>query len=296
MNEKKTVVGVTGANGFIGRNIVKKLVEEGFRVISLQRISPSPMNYDIRVFDLCKLETINKELLNGIDIIIHTAALGHKPQANTSSYKIMNFEATRKLFELSIDLNVQKFIFLSTTNVYGKTSYSSPIDINFPVSPVSEYALSKLDSENYLLHKKQGREEGILPKISILRLPLVIGKNAPGNLGLLEKLCKLKIPLPFSFANNQRTFVSLEMVVNTITQGCLNINNHLGLNLLGNKNPISTKQLILSLKEENGLKPNLFPMPKLFMKYFLSAIGKKRVYEQLFEDLIFINSIDKNSN
>lgn len=296
MNEKKTVVGVTGANGFIGSNIVNKLRKEGFRVISLQRTIPCSSNDETRVFDLCKLDTINEELLYGIDILIHNAALVHKPQADKYLYKTMNFEATKKLYELSTNLNIKKFIFLSTVGVYGKNSYSYPIDINFPVSPKSEYGVSKLDSENYLLHKKRDREDKEFPKISILRLPLVVGKNAPGNYGLLEKLSKLKFPLPFGSANNQRTVVSIDMVVDTITQGCLNLNEHLGINLLGNDIPISTKQLIISLRAENGLKPNLFPIPKLFMKFFLSLIGKRKIYEQLYEDLVFNNSTDKNNN
>ncbi len=296
MNEQKVVVGVTGANGFIGKNIVNKLRKEGFMVISLQRTIPSSNNYETRVFDLCKLDTINEKLLYGIDILIHNAALVHKPQADTKLYKTMNFEATKKLYELSADLNVKKFIFLSTVGVYGKNSYSHPIDINFPVSPKSEYEVSKLDSENYLLHKKRHREKKESPKISILRLPLVVGKNAPGNYGLLEKLSKLKIPLPFGSANNQRTVASVDMVVDTITQGCLNLNNNLGIKLLGDDSPISTKQLIISLRQEHGLKPNLFPIPKLLMKFFLLLIGKKHIYQKLFEDLVFINSIDKNNN
>lgn len=296
MNEKHTVIGVTGANGFIGRNIVTRLLKEGFKVVSLQRTIPSPCNQETRIFDLSKLETINRELLCGIDILIHTAALVHKPQADIKLYKTMNFEATKKLYELSTDLNIKKFIFLSTVGIYGKTSYPYPIDINFPVSPKSEYGVSKLDSENYLLHKKRDREEQESPIISIFRLPLVVGKNAPGNYGLLEKLSKLKFPLPFGSANNQRTVVSVDMLVDIITQGCQNLNNHLGINLLGNDIPISTKQLIISFRDENGLKPNLFPIPKLFMKFFLSLIGKRKIYEQLFEDLVFINSTDKNNN
>ena len=131
-------------------------------------------------------------------------------------------------------------------------------------------------------------------KISILRLPLVIGKNAAGNYGLLEKLSKLRFPLPFGSAHNQRTVVSVERVVDTLIQGCTNLDIHLGLNLLANNKPVSTKELVTALREENGLKPNLIPIPKLFMKFLLFAIGKKKIYQQLFEDLVFINSIEEN--
>jgi nucleoside-diphosphate-sugar epimerase len=205
----------------------------------------------------------------------------------------MNVEATKKLYELSIAVNVKKFFLLSSVAVYGKTSYTSSIGLDFPVAPKSAYGISKLDAENYLLNMV-GDEA---PKISILRLPLVIGKNAPGNLRLLEKLASLKLPLPFGCADNKRTVVSVEAVVDTLIDGCFNINSYQGLNLLGNDKPISTKQLIISLRKEVGLKPKLIPIPRLFMKFFLLVIGKKKIYEQLFEDLIFINSIEnKNKN
>ena len=291
MNEKDIVVGVTGANGFIGKEIANKLDKQGFKVISLQRETLNFGNYETRVFDLSKFETINEKLFYGIDIIIHTAALVHKPKSDTKSYKKINFEATKKLFDLSIRANVKKFIFLSTVAVYGRTSCSFPIDINFPVSPKSQYGASKLNAENYLLYEK--KEEDKTPKISIFRLPLVIGKNAPGNYGLLEKLSKLNFPLPFGLANNQRTVVSTEALANTIINGCIYLDNHLGINLLGNEKPISTKELIISLRAENGLKPNLIPIPKAVMKFCLSLIGKKKVYEQLYEDLVFISSIEK---
>ena len=82
-------------------------------------------------------------------------------------------------------------------------------------------------------------------------------------------------------------------MLNTIRRKSLYLDNHLGINLLGNEKPISTKELIISLREENGLKPNLIPIPKALMKFCLSAIGKKKVYEQLYKDLVFISSIEK---
>lgn len=162
---KKIVVGVTGANGFIGSKIISRLRKEGFKVISLQRTSQISGENAVRVFDLNLLETINEDLLQDLNIIIHTAALVHEPKADNEKYKIMNFEATKKLYEFSKVLKIKKFIFLSTVGVYGKSSFTFPIDINFPVSPESEYGASKLASENYLL--KESEEDGS-PKISIL--------------------------------------------------------------------------------------------------------------------------------
>lgn len=293
VNKKGIVVGVTGGNGFIGKKIIDRLSDEGIKVISLQKINTSFAKCETRFFDLSRLDTINKELLNDINVVVHTAALVHKNKSKKGLYKLMNTDATAKLYDLSIALEINKFIFLSTVGVYGKTSYTSPIDIEFPTSPDTEYAYSKLQSENYLLNNIN-KNKGT--KISILRIPLVTGKNAPGNYGLLEKFSKIILPLPFGCANNKRTVISVEMLVDIIIQACKDIELHQGLNLIGDNKPLSTKDLIINLREDKGLKPNFISVPKSLMKFCLLIIGKRKVYEQLFEDLIFIDSIKRNKN
>lgn len=285
--KKEIVVGVTGGNGFIGRHIVNKLYDEGFKVVSLQRTNTIPAICETRFFDLFLTETINEELLRGIDIVVHTAALVHKRKSKAEMYKKININATEKLYDLSVSLDIKKFIFLSTVAVYGKTTHQSAINIQFPACPNTNYGESKLKSEIFLLNNMKS---GKRTKVSILRLPLVIGKNAPGNYGLLEKLAKTRLPMPFGSADNKRTVISIKRLVNIVTQGCKNIEVHQGLNLIGNNQPVSTKDLILNLKEEIGLKPNFIFIPRRLMKFFLLIMGKKKIYEQLFEDLIFIDS------
>ena len=113
---------------------------------------------------------------------------------------------------------------------------------------------------------------------------------------MLEKLSKTFLPLPFGCANNKRTVISIEMLVDIVIQACKDIELHQGLNLIGDKKPLSTKDLIINLREDMGLKPNFISIPKSLMKFCLSIIGKRKIYEQLFEDLIFIDSTKRNKN
>ena len=86
-------------------------------------------------------------------------------------------------------MKVKKFIYLSSVGVYGVNQSVNPLGIDSSVRPISPYAKAKLMSENYLLNKKCDT------KVTVLRLPLVYGKNSPGNIGTLEKLANLNIPL-----------------------------------------------------------------------------------------------------
>ena len=184
-------------------------------------------------------------------------------------------------------MRLKKFIYLSSVDVYGLSSHHSAIDISFPTQPKTDYAKSKLLSEIYLLSKIDKEV-----KVSVIRLPFVYHENIPGNYCFLEKICRSKIPLPFSFADNKRSMISVDTVVKVLTDAAKDLNLYQGLNLLVDKTPFSIKQLVTQLRQHNGMPSNLLPIPKIFMKIALTMIGKKKIYEQLYEDLIFISSID----
>ena len=287
MYKKKIVVGVTGGNGFLGRKIVKFLDNSGIEVVSLQRCQKKISKVQTRLFDLSDFSSISKELTSNLDIIIHTAALVHNTDADYKSHQKLNFEATKRLYKISQNSGVKKFIFLSTVGVYGLSSFKEILDVSSSVSPKTPYATAKLDTEKFLLSQKNQNT-----RISIIRLPLVYGENAPGNYGALEKLSKINIPLPFGGIKNKRSMISVDNVAKVLFDACKNLEKHNGLHLLVEPIPISTTNLLSNLRQRNISTIRLFPVPKFIFKFLLVLVGKRKIYEQLFENLIFKSSID----
>lgn len=287
MYKKKIVVGVTGGNGFLGRKIVKFLDNSGIEVVSLQRCQKNISKVQTRLFDLSDFSSISKELTSNLDIIIHTAALVHNTDADYKSHQKLNFEATKRLYKISQNSGVKKFIFLSTVGVYGLSSFKEILDVSSSVSPKTPYATAKLDTEKFLLSQKNQNT-----RISIIRLPLVYGENAPGNYGALEKLSKINIPLPFGGIKNKRSMISVDNVAKVLFDACKNLEKHNGLHLLVEPIPISTTNLLSNLRQRNISTIRLFPVPKFIFKFLLVLVGKRKIYEQLFENLIFKSSID----
>jgi len=279
-------VGITGGTGFIGKKIVDNLVQADVKVISLQRLGGGAETVPTRIFDLSNLSTINTELLEGIDIVIHTAALVHNSSANQAEHETLNRYATSKLISVSMECNIKKFIFISTVGVYGVSSQTSSISLETSVSPQTPYAKAKRASEIELLKNASSEM-----KVSIFRLPLVIGKNAPGNYGFLEKISKTKFPLPFGLIANRRSVVTVDVAAKVITEAAKNLTAYEGLHLVAETPPVSTKDLIVGLRKNMGLSNNLLPIPKLIMKLMLLMIGKRKVYEQLYENLVFESTI-----
>lgn len=147
LNGKKILV--TGAAGFIGSHLVRRLLKENCRVIVLVK----PITDLWRIQDIIgKLEIINCDLgienqelktkLSQIDIIYHLSASGVDQSENDCNSIIRtNVTGTLIMLELARDLKTERFIYCGSCFEYGKGSFLS--EKSFPV-PFSEYAVSKL--------------------------------------------------------------------------------------------------------------------------------------------------------
>jgi len=286
MKSKVKKVAVTGGNGFIASSVLIKLINENISALSLQRSKKNKENVPIKHFDLLNIDNDLYKVLCDVDVVIHTAALVHKSNQSESEYISHNYNATKNLFELCEMAKVKKFIFLSSVSVYGLNSSNDEIDIDHPTLPTTFYGKSKLKCENFLLTKNSQ------VKISILRLPIVYGLDAPGNFGMLEKISNSNLPLPFLNIKNKRSMISVDNVGNILRSISININEHLGLNLLAERKSFSTKEIITKLRADKRKSPNLFLFPKFVMKLLLFLIGKKKIYDQLYEDLEFKSTIN----
>lgn len=176
---------LTGASGFIGKNVARKLLENGHEVTVLLRIAKQKEKWEklgakIVISDL---ENINKSFPENIDAVFHLAAIRYEWGYFWTDYKRVNIDATKNLLMFSQRKGIKHFIFCSTVYVYGYPP-KLPIDETFPYCPTTLYAKSKMEAEKIL---KENTEKNI--KITILRPTIVYG---PGDTnGMLFKLCHL---------------------------------------------------------------------------------------------------------
>lgn len=187
-------VALTGHTGFLGSYLKSVLLRRGIDVLGLGRGAASDWHFDLgsSVNDFPRGKGSEEE--GPIDLVIHAAGLAHrvpKTEAEKQQFFDINVEGTRRLLRaLKDSVNVPKqFVFISTIAVYGE-----PMDADICVPPYpSEVDLEKLDLTPYGLSKLKAeqlvrdwcRQEGV--QAIIWRLPLIVGENAPGNLGAMEK-------------------------------------------------------------------------------------------------------------
>jgi len=198
---------VTGASGFVGRNLVSAMVKKGIKVRAVSRRSSDLPCETVSVGEIDGL-TDWAPALRGITEVVHLAASTRPAQAETQGarelYRI-NADGTACLARQAAQMGIRHFIHVSSIGAVTEES-TSMINAHTPCRPQTEYGKSKLHGEEML---RWISEIGGLP-YTIFRPPVVYGAGNPGNMGRLVRLVNLGLPLPFRSVRNRRSFIYVE--------------------------------------------------------------------------------------
>ncbi len=257
----KLQVLITGSTGFIGQHFIKAYGQ----------------HYDIRKINL-RTEPIEQLPLNGIQTVLHLAALVHQMQgAPAQQYFNINHNLTMKLARKAKASGVGHFIYMSTTHVYGHYGNMQDPDEKLnefsPCDPTDAYGQSKLLAEENLR-----RLESETFKVSIVRSPLVYGPGGKGNLNALTKLISIFPFLPFRYPLNRRSLIFVENLVYFLH--LLILRRKSGLFLPQDLEPVSIQKLVELVAASANKKVHLFSMPKFFFKilYVLRPTVMQRLF------------------
>lgn len=191
---------VTGATGFVGREIVAELSGNGIEIALISRRKQIPGDigalnsrdyFEADVTDENSLKAV-EELLE-IDALVHCAGLAHQfKKIGRREFEKVNVSGTKNVLNLAVKLNAAHFILISSTAVYGtkkrtandgSTSLTDGIGEDSICNPETPYAESKLEAEKAALDICA--ENNI--SLTILRLSPVIGEDSAGNVARLIK-------------------------------------------------------------------------------------------------------------
>ncbi len=146
---------VTGGAGFIGSELVRQLAARGFRVrvidnlINGRRENLADVLNDKVELEVADVRDGSVALLKHTDIVFHLACLGvrHSIHSPIENHEV-NASATLKLLRASRDAGVKRFVYVSSSEVYG-TARTAPITEDHPTWPMTVYGASKLAGEAY---------------------------------------------------------------------------------------------------------------------------------------------------
>ena len=168
---------VTGSSGFFGNVIVRLLKSK-----SIFTLNRNGGNFQ---YDLSKsIPDFNTDF----DIVIHNAGKAHsfpKTETEKLSFFQVNIKGTKNLLQ-GLETKIPKqFVFISSVSVYG-LEYGVNIDEHTLLNAKDPYGLSKIQAERIVID--WCNKNNVV--CTILRLPLLVGKNPPGNLGAMLNAIK----------------------------------------------------------------------------------------------------------
>jgi len=287
-DEKSNMVLVTGANGFIGKALIRQLYLKNIPVRGLTRYELASPVESIVYVPVGELdgETQYANSLSGVKTIIHTAARVHVMNDALldplTEYRKVNTNGTLNLARQAVAAGVKRFIFLSSIKVNGEfTLGDQRFCPNDSCSPKDPYAQSKYEAEQGLI--ALSKEENI--EVVIIRPPLVYGPGVKANFVSMVKWAGRGIPLPLGSVVNRRSFVALDNLVDLII---LCINHPKAANqifLVSDGEDISTPELIRKTARAFSKNPILFPVPVRLMTAVLKLLGKDSIAKRLFASL-----------
>ena len=279
---------ITGATGFVGKELVQKLAQQECNISIAVRYKTYLFPDYIKQFvvgDFGLMPDFSASLVD-VDCVIHLAGMAHlidKSKTSVSDvFSKINCELTLHLAEQAIENGVDRFIFLSSVGVNGNQNEKPFVETDAP-NPQEPYAISKYEAEQGLLNLTKRSNLDLV----IIRPPLVYGHNAPGNFGRLTKWAKSKIvlPLPLGGVNNLRSLVAIDNLVGFIIVCMRHPKAANEMFLICDDKDMSTTEVFKNVAKAFNKKVFLFPIPVNFMISIAKVFGKESDAVRLFSSL-----------
>lgn len=260
---------VTGASGFIGAALMRRLEEENacHAVGSRTRLSA---------------EAEWAPELEHVEIIVHCAARVHimrdKSSDSLAIFRAINVEGTLRLARQAAAAGVKRFIFISSIKVNGEeTQIDKPFSADDLPNPQDAYGISKREAEDGL--REIANSTGM--EVTIIRPPLVYGPGAKGNFASLVRLVRSRIPLPLAAIKNRRSLVGLDNLVDLIVT-CLTHREAANQTfLVSDGHDLSTPELLSAIASALGIRLHLFYVPTTLINVAAQALGMRDLTRRL---------------
>jgi len=241
---------ITGASGFVGQNLMSYLSEYSFSVQSISRQ---------------ELYEINDKSVADSQAIVHLAGKAHdlKKTSQPDEYYQVNFEMTKRLYDIFLQSDAEKFIFISSVKA-AADSVEGILKEDVKPDPQTHYGKSKLMAEEYI------QNQPLPPGKSyyILRPCMIHGPGNKGNLNLLYKFVKKGIPYPLAAFNNKRSFLSVENLCFVIKELLQKHTVPSGIYQVADDEPLSTSRVVSILSDSLNKKPRLWHISEKLIRLF----------------------------
>jgi nucleoside-diphosphate-sugar epimerase len=272
MNGRTTVL-VTGAGGFVGRQLVPHLAARGYRVIAASRAAPTfehPNVIAARLPDLS--EPLDwQSLLGQCDAVVHLAGIAHA-HADDGSYDRVNHRAVAELAGAAAR-NRTHLVFISSILAQSGSFSEHELTEDDVPAPKDVYGKSKLAAEQAI------RAAGA--SFTILRPVVITGEDEKGNFATLRKIARLPIPLPFGALTARRSVLSIANFNSAVVTALTDPRARGETFIVSDPISATLPDLIARYRAGLGRSPWLVPIPERWLERLLKAAGQRAIWERI---------------
>jgi nucleoside-diphosphate-sugar epimerase len=272
---------VTGSSGFMGSAVICALAKAGHSVRAASRGLPK-MTCPDRI-EWMRLPDLENEVdwapfLDGIDIVVHLAAIAHRSYADSADYTRANRVATANLARACREHRIKRLIFMSSIGAQAGSAADHVVTESDEPWPITAYDRAKLAAEEEI------RRAGV--PFTILRPVIIYGPGAKANIALIMRIAALPVPLPFGAFRNQRSLLSIDNLVQAIMV-CLDGPGTLNqIFIVCDGEPITLAEMLKTLREAAGRPPRLISVPPLAVRTMVIAAGRRALWDRIGRELV----------
>ncbi|MCC7552092.1 NAD(P)-dependent oxidoreductase [Candidatus Micrarchaeota archaeon] len=284
---------ITGATGHLGAYLLEELADTNYnlRILLKNPDETSKLeNYPhIELFygDLTDPETL-EGVTKEIQVVIHLAAVIDYIAPESTLYSV-NYEGTKNLIRECAKTGIKKFIFISSTAVYGKNLPNYPIKEDYRLKPNNAYGKSKMLAEQELLKFKDEMD------IIILRLSMLYGRGFNKGYFYILRSIENKNMKIIGDGKNHIPLLHAKDAIQAIILSLENKTKSGSIYNVTNKNTITQNELLQISAKELNIEPPKNKTP-IFIPKILAGLEILTSYLTMSEPKLLNEYIDKISS
>jgi nucleoside-diphosphate-sugar epimerase len=288
-----TMVLVTGADGFVGKALCRRLLEAGYAPRAALRSDASwpalhaavPGFNDFAVIgDLGANPNLSYAFEN-VAAVVHLAARVHVMNDTARNplheFRRVNVGGTAALAHAAAAEGVRRFVFVSTVKVNGESTARRPFTERDLPAPQDPYAVSKWEAEEAL--RGVSAETGL--EVAIIRSPLVYGPGVRANFLRLMRLVERGLPLPLPDTNNRRSLIGVENLADCLVRCVTHSAAANQTFMVSDGEDVSTRELLVRMAPLLGRSARFLPVPELILRLAARLVGKRSAIDRLLGSL-----------
>ncbi|MGB8657722.1 MAG: NAD-dependent epimerase/dehydratase family protein [Candidatus Zixiibacteriota bacterium] len=261
---------ITGATGFIGTHLVKRLAQTDHKLVCLVRKTSDVGQLEAQGVTLITGDVTDKDsILKGMTNchwVINLANIYSFWEQDKRIFALVNVEGTRNVMECALETGIAKVVHVSTVGIYG-TPADSPFTEESPVGPVRfcEYFRTKYEGDliAWELYAKKG-----LPLVMVYPVG-VLGPDDPKATGkYIQNLIHRRLPATV-FDDSVFTFVHVRDVAEIIVRAAERQNN-IGEKYIAGRYQLTFGEINQMVSEISGV-----PLPKMRLPNALTMINAR---------------------